>query len=418
MAYTAKSRKLIRQLVGDICGTTIASTCSANGTTTTVIDTQGLLGGADDYKGQEIIIVSGSNIGEKSRVIDFNPNSRKLTVSPAFTNATAAGDEYELHSKFPVTRVNNAINLAIIGVSDEAFTTRVDASTLVKLTNIFLYTIPSSFIALYKLEYEQSTQIDHSVHACEVVWSELVDGDVTATADTSYKVEGSACLKLVVAAACGAGDILATHAITSLDISDCDEACLWVRSTVDLDAGDIQLLLDNSANCATPLESLDIPAVTANTWTRVAITLANPYDDSAVISVGLKMVVDKGAFTLYADDIRAQNSDSRKYKRLDSDLWNIIQGSSPKIQLLEGAYSTIGTGKIIKLHGYQLISELSTDSAEAEVDADYIVARAVADLLSANPAEKDRVKYFMSLAESKKLGARTKLENNTRWVSR
>jgi len=61
---------------------------------------------------------------------------------------------------------------------------------------------------------------------------------------------------------------------------------------------------------------------------------------------------------------------------------------------------------------------LSTDSAEAEVDADYIVARAVADLLSANPAEKDRVKYFMSLAESKKLGARTKLENNTRWVSR
>jgi len=39
-------------------------------------------------------------------------------------------------------------------------------------------------------------------------------------------------------------------------------------------------------------------------------------------------------------------------------------------------------------------------------------------LLSANPAEKDRVKYFMSLAESKKLGARTKLENNTRWVAR
>jgi hypothetical protein len=413
MPHAVKTRKEIRQIIGDICGTCLTGTCSAAGSDTTVIDTQGLRGGVDDYKGQEIIMVSGDNEGEKSRVVDYNPQSFRLTVSPAFSNATAEGDEYELHKTFTVTRLNNAINLAIIGAMDEVFATKVDES-LVKLQDINLYTIPSDFIALYLIEYEQSTSIDHLIHNCDDAWDELVDADVTASADTSYKKEGAACLKLVVAAGCGAGDILATDSITSLDISDCNEVVFWVHSTVALDAGDIQLLLDNSASCASPLESLDLPAIVANTDTRVALTLANPQTDTAIVSVGLKMIVDKGAFTLYADNIRGQNSNSRTYGELIPEEWQVIQGSTPKIHFS----GTIGADKLIKLHGYKLISELSADTSEAEVDPDYIIARAVSDLLSADPKEINRVKYFTGMSESKKISARTSLENNTRWVSR
>jgi hypothetical protein len=43
----------------------------------------------------------------------------------------------------------------------------------------------------------------------------------------------------------------------------------------------------------------------AGTWTKIALVLSNPAALTAVISVGLKMVVDKGAFNLLIDDVRA-----------------------------------------------------------------------------------------------------------------
>lgn len=151
-----------------------------------------------------------------------------------------------------------------------------------------------------------STQL----HACDVVWDELVDGDVTASADTTVYKEGTASLKLVVADACAAGDKLATDNITSANLSTYHAITAWIRSTTALNASDIQILLDDTASCASPLESLNLPAITANTWTKVKLALATPASDTAIISVGVKMVVDKGAFTLYVDDIKAVKADT------------------------------------------------------------------------------------------------------------
>jgi hypothetical protein len=79
-----------------------------------------------------------------------------------------------------------------------------------------------------------------------------------------------------------------------------------VYSTIDLAAGDIQILLDDTAECASPVESLDIPLVLATTWTRVAIPFAGlAATRAAIVSIGVKQVVDVGAFTLYLDDIQA-----------------------------------------------------------------------------------------------------------------
>jgi hypothetical protein len=145
-----------------------------------------------------------------------------------------------------------------------------------------------------------------TVEDCEDAWNELVDGDVTATADATLYCVGTKSCKLAVASNCGAGDILATEAIASLDASALTHVALWVRSTVALAAGDIQLLLDEDASCASPSESLNIPAVSANTWVRVAMEFAGATASrNALISVGLKMIVDKGAFDLYVDDIQA-----------------------------------------------------------------------------------------------------------------
>ena len=143
------------------------------------------------------------------------------------------------------------------------------------------------------------------IEDCEDAWNESVDGDVTSTADTGDKKAGSASAKLVIDAAVSAGDLLATEAISSLNLAAAEKVVLWVKCSVDADSGDFHLLLDDTASCASPLETIDIPALTADTWTQCTLTLANPASDTAIVSVGLEMVVDKGACTLRVDDIRA-----------------------------------------------------------------------------------------------------------------
>ena len=151
------------------------------------------------------------------------------------------------------------------------------------------------------------------VEDCEDVWDELVDADVVATADADCKV-GTKSAKLAVAAGCGVGDILATEVVGSMDLSAYDHINLWVKSSVELAEGDMQLLLDDTAECASPIKLLDIPALSAATWTLVRLDLGDASGLTAVISVGIKQVVDKGAFDLYVDHIHCPGEMVMRHK--------------------------------------------------------------------------------------------------------
>ena len=144
------------------------------------------------------------------------------------------------------------------------------------------------------------------VEDCEDAWNELVDADVTSTLETTIIQVGAGSAKLAVGDLVAAGDILATEAIAPIDISGADSIRFWIRSSVVTAAGDLQLLLDETASCASPSETLSIPALVANTWTEVTVALtALAADLDAIISVGIKCVVDIGAHDLYIDDIQA-----------------------------------------------------------------------------------------------------------------
>ena len=256
------------------------------------------------------------------------------------------------------------------------------------------------------------------------MWSELVDGDVTATADTSFKKEGSASLKLVVAAGAGAGDILATEDLTSVDLTDRTELEIWIFSTTALDAGDLQVLLDNTALCASPVETLNIPATTANTWTKHVISLANPYNDSAIISVGIKMVTDKGAFTLFVDDIKAVKASTRQYRELNPGLWDIAKGSTDYLRLTNSGLSVVGNPTQLRLTGLQLPSLLSADGTASEIDPEWIIAYVTGQLLSNHSKSSrldidDRLKKsdrWLGRAEVRMSSIRTGTPADTRWI--
>lgn len=146
------------------------------------------------------------------------------------------------------------------------------------------------------------------VEDCEDAWNEFVSGNVTSTLDTSDYQVGSGSASLAVAAPAGAGDILATEAIASANLSSYTRIAFRMKSSVACSAGDLQLLLDNSPNCASPLETLNVPALRADEWTYCEVPFAAPSNLTAVVSIGMKMIVDKGVFTIRIDDVQAFGS--------------------------------------------------------------------------------------------------------------
>lgn len=145
---------------------------------------------------------------------------------------------------------------------------------------------------------------DLLVEDCEDTWNEYAAAAVTAALDAvNFKV-GSGSAKFTMTADAGV-EILATELMSILSLVQHTHIGMWIKSSVVLNAGDLQLLLDNTAACASPLETLNIPAVAANTWTWVEMALANPATDLFLVSIGIKQAVDKGAFVLNIDDVRA-----------------------------------------------------------------------------------------------------------------
>jgi len=89
----------------------------------------------------------------------------------------------------------------------------------------------------------------------------------------------------------------------------------WVRSTISLNAGDLSFCTDESASLASSQDVL-LPALTANTWTRVRLDVSGiaATDKDTIISLGMKVVVDKdSAFSVYWDDVRWAVSDGVLY---------------------------------------------------------------------------------------------------------
>lgn len=97
--------------------------------------------------------------------------------------------------------------------------------------------------------------------------------------------------------------IIGSKVIDSVNLSTRDAITVWLRSSVNVASGEMQFLLDNTALCASPLETFNIPTLVANEWTRVIFRLSAPEDDTAIISIGVKVIGNNvtsalGAYTL------------------------------------------------------------------------------------------------------------------------
>ena len=350
------------------------SSASGNGSTTTIVDNT-LIGADDNHNGKWVIFNDASgNSGQTTRVSDYTSSSTTLTLSPAVDASSATSDTYELWDDiYSPARVGEFINQAIIDATGHAYdpVEKLDLHTDGKSLRL---DIPSGISMIQDVYYRDKVDFTR-LHACASVFDESVDSDFTVALDTKDKKQGTQSCRFTIAAGASAGD-LATDSITSKDISGYDYVEFWVKSTVATSAGNLKVHLDDTANCASPVESVSIPALSADTWTFVRDKIDNPELCSAIISVGLELDSDLGACTVWLDDISAVSNDSAQWVKMPRNLWKIDKEA--KDIVLDDYAHGVARYNLLKLVGGDKPALLTSDSDTSEIDEQYIIARATA----------------------------------------
>ena len=380
-ATQGRTLKQLRQAVGFNLGALHTGTAYDAGSNTTLISLS-FVGGDDTYNGKWVAVADASNSDSTEfRIIsDYTASAYRATLQQQLSFATAAGDSYEIWDEpYKPENINEFINQAI-----------VDSTGLIydPIENISLhgdgkqtrYDIPSGISQISKIEYRNKISFTR-LHDCGSTFDEKTDSDFTQSLDTKDKKQGTQALKMVIASGASAGDFV-TDSITSKNISGYDYIEMWVKSTVATSAGNLKLLLDDSASCASPLETLSIPALSADTWTFVRMQLSTPELDTAIISVGLEYDSDLGACTVWIDDITAVKNDTAEWSTLDRRLWKIDKEARDLILLRDGQ-DAIGYS-LIKITGGDKPATLSSETDTTEIPERFIVAFATMRALLAN----------------------------------
>ena len=370
-----RTRAQLRQSVGYNLGAVYVSSASGNGSTTTIVDNT-LIGADDNHNGKWVIFNDASgNSGQTTRVSDYTSSSTTLTLSPAVDASSATSDTYEMWDDiYSPARVGEFINQAIIDATGHAYdpVEKLDLHTDGKSLRL---DIPSGISMIQNVYYRDKVDFTR-LHACASVFDESpVDSDFTVALDTKDKKQGTQSCKFTIAAGASAGD-LATDSITSKNISGYDYVEFWVKSTVATSAGNLKVHLDDTANCASPVESVSIPALSADTWTFVRDKIDNPELCSAIISVGLELDSDLGACTVWLDDISAVSNDSAQWVKMPRNLWRIDKEA--KDIVLDDYAHGVARYNLLKLVGGDKPALLTSDSDTSEIDEQYIIARATA----------------------------------------
>ena len=405
-----RTREQLRQSVGYNLGAMRTSTASG-GSTTTVVDNTIVTGGADRFNGRWLVLQdadASTNDGIVRRVTDSSVTSNvyTLTFSPAASASVASSDTYEIwEDKYQPQRINDFINQAIIDATGHAYTYKEDISLHGDGTTA-RFDIPTSLQMINKFQYRSSVT-STNIHSCGTTFDETTDTEMVQAVDSKDFKRGGSSLKITTSAG---NDSFISDSISSLDISGYTHLEGWVKATTAIAAGDFNVCLDN-ATCTgdgNDKETLAVPAASADTWTFFRVALANPEDDTAIISVGIEQHANSGTNTVWFDDLRVVQNDTAIWTKLDKRAWHIDKGDNSLI-LHEDGRTALGY-RLIKLVGGAKPALLNSDSTANEIDDHYVITRATGMALASAgggpstdlDSNAQRAAFWFGLAEQSK----------------
>jgi flagellin-like protein len=145
-----------------------------------------------------------------------------------------------------------------------------------------------------------------SIDTFESAGSWVPSTNVTIASETSDYKQGSMSLDVTIAAGFATG-LAAYRNSTAINLTSPQHYSLqlWVKSSGGATAADYSIVLDDTNDCGSPLETISLPALTAATWKQVVLDLAVPTTDSAILCWGLKANVDDGGEIVTLDLLEA-----------------------------------------------------------------------------------------------------------------
>jgi hypothetical protein len=318
-----------------------------------------------------VVITSGTNDGEIRQVTNYVSSTGEVEVRTAFTAQVANSVTFELWDQvYPPARIHDIMNQSIIEATGRVYDPEEDVS-LHGDGSQARFDLPSEFAMLQRVEYRSSVY-GTRLHACAEVFDESVDDHISVKLDTKDKKQGAQSCQFTFNSSTVEGE-KATDSITSKDISAYDYIEFWIKSTVLTSAGNLQLHLDDHTNCQSPIETVNIQALSADTWTFVRATLSNPELNTAIISVGLDMDVDVAPCVVWLDDISVVRNETALWRRLPKHLWSVDKEARDLILTPEGR-GLVGAS-LIKLVGGDDPALFTAESSPTELDDFYVIAR-------------------------------------------
>ncbi len=396
-----QTREQLRVAIGRNLGAVYLGTMSANGTTTTVVDST-LRGGADSHNGKHMWFTGPSNNdGTYRRVNDFACIT--LTADAEAITATVACDTYELWlSNFDPRLVNEFINTTIRDTYGVVWDDVVDR-TLHGSDRVSRFDIPTGISMLTEVQYRQKVR-DRIVLPVRV-WDESIDANFTVTVDAEDPLYARRPTKFVVAAGVSCGDI-ASDSICSTDYSGFTHIEFPIKVSAAVAASDLAFRLDDTACNGSPIETLLLPAITARTDTWIRLPLATPELDTAIVSVAIEYNANAGANTIWIGESRASVADTEDFVALHPREWSMDRPNRA-FRLTPGGRNRVGY-QTIQLIGGDEPTTLCADSTINEVDDYFVVARTTELMLNAlgsartDKQERDRLYWHAESTQARK----------------
>ena len=139
------------------------------------------------------------------------------------------------------------------------------------------------------------------VDDCEDTWAEHTESGCTSSTTTG-KV-GTYCAR-VTTVSVGADKVMMSEAISSADLSTYGGLVFWARTSLTTTATQLKMQISESAECATPAESMALPVLSADTWRQCFTKFAAAgATRNATISIGLYCDEDLADGTFDVDDV-------------------------------------------------------------------------------------------------------------------
>ena len=378
-----RTRKQVRQSVGTTMGAInqddglIESVPSETGlNAATITDDALAFGGANEFRGWWVVGTDSGSSVEIRRVGQSSPEDRSLTVSVPFTIGTPSSAwTYEMWAPdVPPTRVHEFINQAITETTRKQ-SVSVTSDSLHMGGNIRRFNLSSEFTGVREVEY-RNRYTGEQILSYDTAPTSLTS-NVTPSLDTADFREGSGAAKITVASGESSGTAFAASSFASKDLSGYTQTEYWFKSNVGTTSSNFNVILLNGSSVR---ETLNVPALNADSWTYVTTSLSNPELDTDITVVQLATgSSDGGSATIWADDLKGVRSGAENYRKVPRKFWDVDK-ENRQFFLLPDA--SVPYAKF-KITGARKPALVSSDSDVVEVPSEYVINSVVAKTLRA-----------------------------------